>query len=142
MSDKIRILIVEDEISVAMLMTCLLTRAGFDIKVATNARLGLQLAVAERFDLITLDVDMPGMDGFSTCRHLKEIRRFEDTPIIFVSADTDISRGNKLGAADYIVKPFDGNDFVLRVLSQITVRNHATAISKGKNNACAEAGNN
>jgi DNA-binding response OmpR family regulator len=105
-------------------MTCLLTRAGFDIKVVTNARRGLQLAVAERFDLITLDVDMPGMDGSSACQHLREIKRFEDTPIIFVSADTDISRGHELGAADYIVKPFDGEDFVLRVISQIVVRNH------------------
>jgi DNA-binding response OmpR family regulator len=128
MRDKIRILVVEDEISVAMLMTCLLTRAGLHIKVARNARQGLQLAETERFDLITLDVDMPEMNGFQMCRKLRENGRSKTTPVVFVSADTDVNRGRALGAADYIVKPFDGADFVLRIISQIAI-GHPVATS-------------
>jgi DNA-binding response OmpR family regulator len=120
MSDKAKILIIEDEPSVSMMMTYLLTYAGCEVASAWNATKGMELAQNEHFDLITLDVDLPGMNGFEICRRLKEDPRLLETPIVFVSArmfEDDKRRGFEVGAVDYITKPFEASDFISRILS-------------------------
>ncbi len=120
MRDKARILVVDDEVSVALMIVFLLTQAGCDVDAAWNAQAGMQKACEGNFDLITLEVDLPGMNGFEMCRHLKRNSRLSDTPVVFVSWRASLEnqqQGLKLGAADYITKPFDARDFASRILS-------------------------
>jgi DNA-binding response OmpR family regulator len=120
MSGKVKILIIEDEPGVSMMMVHLLTRAGCEVATAWDATKGIQLAQNGEFDLITLDVDLPGMNGFEICRRLKEDARLRHTPVVFVSGrpcEADVRHGLELGAADYIIKPFDVTDFIFRIVS-------------------------
>ena len=101
-----RILIVEDEESIAELEKDYLELSGFEVEIENNGRVGLERALQEEFDLFILDLMLPGVDGFEIC---KKIRESKNTPIIMVSAkkdDIDKIRGLGLGADDYITKPF------------------------------------
>lgn len=123
---KIRILIVEDETPVAMMMTFLLARAGCETEVATAGAMVMQMAQEGDFDLITLDVDLPDGNGFNLCSRLKGHPRLRDTPVIFVSGrlrDENQQRAIELGAVDFIEKPFGASEFVSRVLA--CARQHA-----------------
>jgi DNA-binding response OmpR family regulator len=122
MTGKAKILIVEDEAPVAMVIRFLLDQAGCEAEVATTFPKALQLAHEKNFSLITLDVGMPGLDGFSICAQLKQDPRLKDTPIIFISGRAtleDQQHGLEMGAADYIIKPFDSFEFAPRVLSHL-----------------------
>jgi two-component system OmpR family response regulator len=120
MSDKLKILVVDDQIAVTMMMVFLLTRAGCQAEAALNAEQALQRAETESFDLVTLDIGMPGLDGFTLFRRFKEIPCFRETPVVFVTGQAtaeDRQRAFEMGAADFIEKPFDAKVFVSRVLS-------------------------
>jgi DNA-binding response OmpR family regulator len=86
MSGMAKILIVEDDTPVAMMIAYLLTRAQCEVAFAHTAKKGMQLAEGGNFDLITLDVDLPDGNGFQLCSRLKEHLRLRDTPVVFVSA--------------------------------------------------------
>jgi DNA-binding response OmpR family regulator len=121
-ANKPRILIVEDDTPLAMMMVSLLMRAGCDVQTAWNAEKAMRLAQDEDFDLITLDVDLPSTNGFEICSRLKENLRSSDTPIVFVSGRPhaeDRQRAFELGADDYITKPFETFEFAPRILSHI-----------------------
>ena len=123
MNQKIKILVVEDEPAVAALMTFLLSRAGYDVKTAFTGQRGLELATKRKFDLITLDVDLPGVNGFDICRELKQRWISHHTPIIFLSGNALEERratALELGAVDFIAKPFIVDDFLERVASYIS----------------------
>jgi DNA-binding response OmpR family regulator len=120
MSDKPKILVVDDEISVGTMIVFLLIRGGCDAEMARNADQASQLAQVREFDLITLDVELPGTTGFNIYQKLREIPHLKDTPIVFVSGRPTIEnmqRAFELGAADFIEKPFDARDFLSRILS-------------------------
>ena len=123
MKDKTKILVVDDEMPVAMMMAFLLTRAGCETKTALNVEKALRLVQTERFDLITLDLDMPDINGFELFQLLKQIPHLTETPMIFVSGRAAIENQqyalDELGAADFIEKPFGASDFVSRILSLI-----------------------
>jgi DNA-binding response OmpR family regulator len=122
MNQKTRILIVEDDTPLAMMMVSLLTRAGCDVQTAWNADKAMRLAQDEDFDLITLDIDLPRTNGFEICSRLKENLRSCDTPIVFVSGrphEEDRQRAFELGAVDYIAKPFQTLEFAPRLLFHI-----------------------
>jgi DNA-binding response OmpR family regulator len=119
---KAKILIIEDEMPVALLMLALLSNEDCDIEIATTAKRGMQLAEEGNFDLITLDVDLPDANGFKICSHFKEHLRLRTTPVVFVSARSsleDQQHGLDVGASDYITKPFDVMDFIARVLVHV-----------------------
>ena len=121
-ADKPKILIVEDHPDVLQTIVFLLQRAGCNVVAAQTGVEGLELARAGDFDLITLDIDLPGMSGFEVCLHLKQDPSLHDTPIVFVSGrsnETDINHGLALGAADFIEKPFDTQDFLSRILALV-----------------------
>jgi DNA-binding response OmpR family regulator len=121
MTAKAKILVVDDEMPVARMLVFLLKRAGCDAQVALNAEKALPLVQTETFDLITLDVDMPGINGFELLQRLKQIPQLKNTPVCFVSGCPTIEnqqRALELGAADFIAKPF-GMEFVPRVLSHL-----------------------
>lgn len=123
MSSKAKILVVDDEIPVATMMAFLLTRVGCEVKTALNVEKALSLVQTERFDLITLDIDMPGVNGFELFLRLKQIPHLAETPMVFVSGRATIENQqyalDELGAADFIEKPFSASDFVSRILSVV-----------------------
>jgi DNA-binding response OmpR family regulator len=119
MKGKAKILIVEDELELAFLMTLVLTRVGCDVEAVCTGKKAMKLASETKFDLITLDIELPDMSGFEVCTKLKERHISRNTPVIFISARpcaTDIQEGMKRGAVDYITKPFDLTDFIYRVI--------------------------
>lgn len=108
-----KILIADDEIKLRETMRDYLVSKGFQIVLASDGEEALTAAFAQVFDLIILDVMMPGINGIEVCR---EIRRQQNIPVLFLSAlgeEEDLLTGYKAGADDYIVKPFP-----LSVLSQ------------------------
>ncbi len=121
-SAKIKILIVEDEASVAMTMRFLLELAGCEAEIASTKARAMQMAKTGRFNLITLDVNMPDVNGFDLCREIKEDPRLHDIPVIFVSGRASLEDqqcGFDVGATDYITKPFETFKFAPRLLSHI-----------------------
>jgi len=118
----VKILIVEDDTPVAMMILYLLTRAGCETEVATTGKKAMRLVEEGIFDLITLDVDLPDTSGFEICRELKQRHHSRHIPIVFVSGRfclEDQQHGLELGAVDYIEKPFGAADFASRLLSHI-----------------------
>lgn len=114
-----RILIIEDDKSIAELERDYLEINGFDCTIAERGTLGLEKALGEDFDLIIIDIMLPGMDGFEI---LSELRRKKQTPVIMLSAkseDIDKIRGLGMGADDYMTKPFSPNELVARVKAHI-----------------------
>ena len=110
-----KILIIEDEVAIADLEKDYLELSGFEVKIENRGDKGLQTALKEQFDLIILDLMLPGMDGFEVCKRIREDR---NVPILMVSAkkdDIDKIRGLGLGADDYITKPFSPSELVARV---------------------------
>ena len=110
-----RILIVEDEESIADLEKDYLELSGFEVEVANDGEIGLKKGLEGEFDLIILDLMLPGVDGFEICR---QIRSQKNTPIIMMTArDSVIDRVSGLdhGADDYIVKPFAIEELLARL---------------------------
>jgi CheY-like chemotaxis protein len=119
---KPKILVVEDQPDVLATILYLLKRAGCETTGAKTGAEALRLAPGGKFDLITLDIDLPDTDGLELCRHLKQDVHLRHIPVIFVSGRPD--EGNRqccfeLGAADYIVKPFDASGFVSCIFSHL-----------------------
>lgn len=114
-----RILIIEDEESIADLERDYLELSNFEVEVANDGEIGLKQAMEADFDLIILDLMLPGVDGFEICR---KVRDSKNTPIIMVSAkkdDIDKIRGLGLGADDYMTKPFSPSEMVARVKAHL-----------------------
>ena len=114
-----KILIVEDEVAIADLEKDYLELSGFDVEVANDGLIGLQKALEEDYNLVILDLMLPGVDGFEICRR---IRGEKNTPVLMVSArkdDIDKIRGLGLGADDYITKPFSPSELVARVKAHL-----------------------
>ena len=115
-----RILIIEDEESIADLEKDYLELSGFEVEIEGEGTKGLERALEENFQLVILDLMLPGVDGFEICRRLRETK---NTPIIMVSAkkdDIDKIRGLGLGADDYMTKPFSPSELVARVKAHLT----------------------
>ena len=114
-----KILIVEDEETIADLEKDYLELSGFEVEVAIDGDSGLEKALQEEYDLLILDLMLPGVDGFEICR---KVRDEKNTPIIMVSAkkdDIDKIRGLGLGADDYMTKPFSPSELVARVKAHL-----------------------
>jgi DNA-binding response OmpR family regulator len=116
MSQKPRILIVEDEVAIRSGLSDVFVYHGFEVEGAAEGHEGLQKALSGTFDMILLDVMLPGLNGFDICNRIREQDR--DQPIIMLTAkssDEDIIQGLTLGADDYVAKPFSVAQLVLRV---------------------------
>jgi len=115
---KEQILIVEDDEDILQLLSYNLEGAGFETETAQNGPDGLKKAKSKRYDLIILDLMLPGMDGFDVCRELKRAQETSEIPIIMLTArseEVDRIVGLELGADDYVVKPFSPRELILRV---------------------------
>ena len=116
MHRKIRLLIVEDEEAIRTGLIDVFAYHGYEVEFAADGISGLDKALSGRFDLILLDVMLPGMDGFEICNRIRAQDR--DQPVIMLTAkstDEDIIQGLSLGADDYVAKPFSVAELVLRI---------------------------
>ena len=114
-----KILIIEDDSSIAAIEHDYLEINGFEVEIAADGTAGLERGLNGGFDLVLLDLMLPGIDGFTVCRRLREKL---DIPILMVTArqeDIDKIRGLGLGADDYIEKPFEPLELMARVKAQL-----------------------
>lgn len=115
MAEKQKILIVDDDANIAELISLYLTKECYDTTIVEDGQAALDAFNNGNFNLILLDIMLPGMDGYEVCR---EIRKTSLIPIIMLSAKGEIFDkvlGLELGADDYIIKPFDSKELVARV---------------------------
>jgi DNA-binding response OmpR family regulator len=113
------VLVVDDDPGIRQLLRLYLERDGHRVTEASDGRAALQLAETARFDLVLLDIMLPGIDGLEVCRRMRETT---DTPIVLLTArsgDTDKVIGLDLGADDYVVKPFSPRELMARVRAQL-----------------------
>ena len=116
MAQKARILIVEDEEAIRSGLVDVFVYHGYEVETAEEGDDGLRKALSGQFDMILLDVMLPGVDGFEICDRIRQQDRQQ--PVIMLtakSADEDIVQGLSLGADDYVAKPFSVTQLVLRV---------------------------
>jgi DNA-binding response OmpR family regulator len=117
MSDPM-LLVVEDDRNLAQLLGYNLERAGFKSHLCVTAEEALEQLFWKNFDLLLLDVMLPGMDGFELCRQIRQHQLFKDLPIIMLTAkgeEIDRILGFELGIDDYVVKPFSPRELILRI---------------------------
>lgn len=113
-----KILIVDDSPTEALFMSDLLGKQGFKVSVAGNSDQAFARLEAEAFDLILMDVVMPGQNGYQATRAIKRDDRFKDIPVIMCTSkglDTDRIWGMRQGASDYIVKPVDSKELLTKI---------------------------
>ena len=128
LGNGMRILIVEDEARILTFVARALRAEGWTVSVAENGGTGLTAAIANPYDLVVLDLLLPGMDGLDLLRELR--RRKPDLPVLILSARSDLEtklRGFKLGADDYLVKPFSLGELSARIESVLRRARHRTA---------------
>ena len=116
MNKKLKLLIVEDEEAIRNGLMDLFVYHGYEVDYAAEGRSGLEKSLSGAFDLILLDVMLPGINGFEICERIREKDR--EQPIIMLTAkssDEEIILGLSLGADDYVAKPFSVAQLVLRV---------------------------
>lgn len=115
-----RILLIEDEPGLVLTLSDLLSAEGYEVEAATDGLKGLEKALGRRFDLIILDVMLPGKSGFDVCRELRQ--KGADVAILMLTAKTQVIDrvvGLKLGADDYLTKPFDPSELLARVEARL-----------------------
>lgn len=126
---KEKILLVEDEVGIRELVQIFLEDKGYEVVIAEDGEKGLALAASESPDIILLDIEMPGLDGFQVC---KEIRRNMTVPILFISCRKEVMDKItcfSLGGDDYLTKPFDFDELEARIqanLRRYTAYNQTT----------------
>ncbi|HVM50375.1 MAG TPA: adenylate/guanylate cyclase domain-containing protein [Candidatus Acidoferrum sp.] len=136
-----RLLVVDDTPANIQALSAILKEKGYQISVATNGKQALEVVARIQPDLILLDVMMPEMDGFETCRRLKAAEQWRQIPVIFLTAKTetaDLVQGFELGAVDYVAKPFNAHELLARVQTHLTIDELRRSLA-GKNAELARA---
>ncbi len=124
---KLTILIVDDMPKNIQVAAGMLSRYGYQIAFDENGESALLHTKEVRFDLILLDIIMPGMDGYEVCRRLKDNPETKAIPVIFLTGKTDtesIVKGFEIGAADYVTKPFNEAELLARVNTHLELKKH------------------
>ena len=133
-----KILIIEDEAAIADLEKDYLELSDFQVDICLTGDEGLQTALAGNYDLVILDLMLPGMDGFEVCKKIREVKNI---PILMVSAkkdDIDKIRGLGLGADDYMTKPFSPSELVARVKAHMARYERLVGTSQKSHNDIVE----
>lgn len=120
-----RVLAVEDHPDIGNLMRMALTRSLIEATIITSGEEALTRLTTETYDLILLDIALPGMNGLEVCRRLKADPRHKDVPVIFVSGQTARAykdEAKRLGAVDFIEKPFDLLPFLAVVMGHLNLQ--------------------
>ncbi|MCY7321157.1 MAG: response regulator, partial [Phormidesmis sp. CAN_BIN36] len=124
-STKGDILIVDDTPDNLRLLSTILSEQGYKVRSVINGSAALMGAQAQPPDLILLDVNMPGMNGYEVCHLLKDQAQTIDTPVIFISASheaIDKVKAFSVGGVDYICKPFQVEEVLVRIETQLSIR--------------------
>ncbi len=122
---KSKILIVDDNSKNIQVLANVLTSAGYIIEYATNGKDAIEILNETDFDLILLDIIMPGMDGFTTCKKIKNKPKTNEIPIVFITSKTDtksIVKSFVYGAQDYLTKPFNHYELLVRVKNHLDLK--------------------
>ncbi len=117
-----KILVIDDETELLKALTIRLGASGYEVITAQDGQEGLEKARSSNPDLIVLDILMPKMDGYEVCRLLKFDAKYKSIPIIMLTAkvqDIDKAMGKKVGADDYIAKPFETQDLIDKIKSYL-----------------------
>jgi two-component system, sensor histidine kinase and response regulator len=133
MKEKGRILIIDDNPKNIQVAASILNQSGFECEFALDGASGLSWLESKPFDLVLLDVMMPGEDGFEICRLMKSNASLQKIPVIFVTAKVDresIVMGFEAGGTDYITKPFDTKELLVRVKNQIELKSNRELLEK------------
>lgn len=131
--DELARILIVDDVPVNIKLLGELLREHYEIYVANNGQKAIQLAAEIEPDLILMDVIMPDMDGFTTCRMLKSNKSTADIPLIFITArneSDDIVKGFEAGGQDYIAKPFNPQELYARVHSHIELKKSREAVAE------------
>lgn len=118
-------MVVDDTLANLKLLQKMLNANGYRVLTFPNGRLALTAAARSPPDLILLDINMPGMDGFQICQHLKADKTLKEIPVLFLSASNDISKKIKafsVGGVDYVTKPFQFDEVYARVETHLQLR--------------------
>jgi signal transduction histidine kinase len=127
------ILVVDDTTTNLEIVFDILTNVGFKVVTQNNGNRALKQAEQQLPDLILLDVMMPGIDGFETCKRLKDNSDTCDIPVIFMTANSDTDskvKGLNIGAVDYITKPFHEEELLARIKTHLQLRNLTKTLEK------------
>jgi two-component system, sensor histidine kinase and response regulator len=137
-SNSSLILIVDDNPQNLQLLGRILQENNFEIEFATSGIAALDWINIKNFDLILLDINMPGMDGFEVCTKIRSNPTMTHVPIIFLSAETEresILKGFELGAQDYVTKPFDSRELLVRIRTHLDLKETLEKLEIEKENA-------
>lgn len=129
-----RLLVVDDDARNVALLVRILKRAGYIAEGVYNGEDALDAVRVSRPDLILLDVLMPGMNGYETCKMLKTEQALADTPVLFISGQSDAMdrlQAFEAGGLDYITKPFDGREVLARVKAHLDIRDLQSELKSG-----------
>jgi len=121
-----KVLVVDDEVYILHILDFSLGAEGFDVITAADGEQALARARSERPDLIVMDIMMPRLDGYETCRRLKSDPTTKQIPVLLLTArgrEEDRRRGMEAGADDYMTKPFSPNKLIARVTEMLGIKN-------------------
>ncbi len=124
-SDQENILVVDDTPDNLRLLGAILTDQGYRVRKALNGQTALKTVRTVPPDLILLDINMPGMNGYEVCQELKADKQTQEIPVIFISALDDVLdkvKAFKVGGVDYITKPFQGEEVIARIDNQLKIQ--------------------
>lgn len=131
--EQYKILIVDDNTTNIQVVAAILDNEKYSLSFAKSGVSALSQTRKMDYDLILLDIMMPGLDGFDVCKILKDEERTKDIPIIFLTAKADIQSvvsGFDIGGADYITKPFNSSELIIRVKNQLQLREANMALKQ------------
>jgi len=127
------ILLVDDNPRNLQVLGKLLLKEKYKIEFAVNGESTLEWLKNRQFDLILLDLNMPGMNGFEVCKRIRSDKEMYEIPIIFLSAESEresILKGFEVGAQDYVTKPFDSRELLARVKTQLDLKSKTEKLEK------------
>jgi two-component system, sensor histidine kinase and response regulator len=127
------ILIVDDNPQNLQVLANLLLEEKYEIEFAVNGEATLDWLKNRQFDLILLDINMPGMNGFEVCKRIRSDKEMCEVPIIFLSAESEresILKGFEVGAQDFVIKPFDSRELLARVKTQLDLKSKTEKLEK------------
>jgi two-component system, sensor histidine kinase and response regulator len=127
------ILLVDDNLRNLQVLGKLLQEEKYEIEFAINGEATLEWLRNKHFDLILLDLNMPGLNGFEVCKRIRSNNAMDDLPIIFLSAESEresILKGFEVGAQDYVTKPFDSRELLARVKTQLDLKSKTEKLEK------------
>jgi len=131
--DGATILIVDDNPSNVEIAASLLSGEQYNVEFALSGEEALQWVSLASFDLILMDIMMPGLDGYETSQRIKEVEAYKDVPIIFLTAKTDTESLNKAfdaGGVDYLTKPFRPEELLARVATHVALKKSKEALNE------------